>query len=302
MRFVRHPTNADWGLGVVAAEDPANVTILFEGIGYMKVAKVDLGLLPVADAEVPPQHAFRKREDWPKVERDGKRAVARRDMPQRFDALIEEFSLAFPGGLRSPQCDAAERDYKVEAGQYARQELDPVILDGLLTSGAYAQVLQRARRALSKVNFVSPNELVKFKDIPASAEKDVAVRVVRLVKAADDTPAALADLAAVLAPHGAAQWPIVSLLPFLLDPEHWPFVDPAFIERAEKATGIDVEYAALPNARTYELIRDLYGHVAGALGERGFAPRDFIDVHTFLWVASGMAREKQEARDRPAMG
>jgi hypothetical protein len=32
------------------------------------------------------------------------------------------------------------------------------------------------------------------------------------------------------------------------------------------------------------------------LGERGFAPRDFIDVQTFLWVASGMAREASEER------
>ena len=105
-------------------------------------------------------------------------------------------------------------------------------------------------------------------------------------------------LAAVLAPHGAAKWPIVSLLPFLLDPEHWPFVKPTFIERAARATGIDVEYEPLPNARTCELVRDLYEQVAVTLGERGFAPRDFIDVQTFLWVASGMAREANEERAR----
>jgi len=37
---------------------------------------------------------------------------------------------------------------------------------------------------------------------------------------------------------------------------------------------------------------------APTLGDRGFAPRDFIDVQTFLWVASGMKRELHEQRDR----
>ncbi len=53
-----------------------------------------------------------------------------------------------------------------------------------------------------------------------------------------------------------------------------------------------------PNARTYELVRQLYEQVALILGERGFAPRDFIDVQTFLWVASGMKREVDEERAR----
>jgi hypothetical protein len=298
MRFVRHSTIADWGLGVIAAEDASNVDILFEGVGSKKLAKSFQGLIHLAETDVPANHPLRKREDWPKVERDGKRAAAKRELPKRFDGFIEEFFALFPGGLRSPECDAAERDYKVEASAYARRELDPGVLDGLLASGDDEQILLRARRSLSKVNLAFPNELMKFGDIPASAAKDVAERVVRLVKAGDQTPTALEDLAAVLAPHGAAKWPIVSLLPFLLDPEHWPFVKPTFIERAAKATGIDVEYDPLPNARTYELVRDLYEHVAVTLGERGLAPRDFIDVQTFLWVASGMAREAKDERAR----
>jgi hypothetical protein len=280
----------------VAAEDTSNVDVLFEGAGYTKFSKSVPVLVHVADAHVPANHILRKREDWPKIERDGKRAAARRELPKHFDGFIKEFLAQFPDGLRSSKCDEDERDDKVEAGAYARRELDPKVLDGLLAKGDYEQILVRARRSLSKMNLVFPNELMKFGAIPASAAKDVAERIVRLVNAGDQTPAALADLASVLAPHGAAKWPIVSLLPFLLDPEHWPFVKPTFIERAARATGIDVEYDPLPNARTYELIRDLYEHVAVTLGERGFAPRDFIDVQTFLWVASGMAREASEER------
>jgi hypothetical protein len=95
----------------------------------------------------------------------------------------------------------------------------------------------------------------------------------------------------VLQPHGAAKWPVCSLIPFLLRPEEWPFVKPTAIERAEAATGIDVEYQAQPNARTYALVRELYEAVGALLKERGMDPRDCIDVQTFLFVGSGMAAE-----------
>lgn len=34
MRFFQHPMKPEWGLGVVAAEDPSSLNLLFEGIGY----------------------------------------------------------------------------------------------------------------------------------------------------------------------------------------------------------------------------------------------------------------------------
>lgn len=296
MRFVRHSARPDWGLGVIAGEDTPKVIVLFEGTGYRKLTVTFGGLLEVPDEEVPASHRLRKREDWPKVERDGNRAEAVRELPKLFDCFIKEFLDFFPSGLRSKECDDAERTYKVAASEYARQELSLDALNVLLVSSNYTEVVDRARRSLAKVNLVFPNELMAFGDIPESSHDDVAISVARLVNAGDDMPAAVENFANALAPHGAAKWTIVSLLPFLLDPERWPFVKPTFIERAVIATGIDVEYVSKPNARTYGLICELYKHVANTLGERGFAPRDFIDVQTFLWVASGMAREASEQR------
>jgi Protein of unknown function (DUF3553) len=294
MRFVRHSTMPVWGLGVVAGEDGSNVDVIFEGGGRRKLNKSFAGLVEIADVGVPADHPLRVLDDWPKIERDGKRAVAKRELPKGFDPFIKEFLNAFPGGLRSSECDDQERTYKIEASELARKELSPPVLEALLARGEYAEIMLRARRSLAKANLVFPNELTKFGEIPASAHKNVAERLVRLVNAGKRTPVALEDLATALKPYEAAKWTIVSLLPFLLDPEHWPFVKPTFIQRAEKAMHIDVEYQPRPNARTYELVRDLYAQVASLLAERGQPPRDFIDVQTFLWVASGMRREMHE--------
>jgi len=301
VRFVSHPK---WGLGAVAAEEPGALVVVFASAGRKRLATSFKALSDVADHDVPVDHPLRTAERWPEIERDAVRAVATGNLPSRFDGFMKEFLERFPGGLRSPKCDAEERDYKVKAGEYVRKELSPQVLDDLLARGDHAEVVARARRCLARTNLAFPNEQMKFGDLPESAYPAVAQRVARLVRAGEETPSALDDLAAALVPHGAAKWPIVSLLPFLMHPTEWPFVKPKAIQRAATATGIDVEYHSRPNARTYRLVRELYQQVAKELRVRGpeWEPRDFIDVQTFLWVASGMKREMDEARDAKADG
>lgn len=293
MRFVRHSVKSEWGLGVIAGEDSLNLDIIFESQKRLKVAKSFKGLVEIEDGEVPSDHPLRNLGGWAKAERDGKRAGAKRELPKGFDQFVAEFLKVFPGGLRSKECDDEERNYKVEKSTYARKELAADVLEPMLARGEYSEILVRVRKSL-KLNLVFPNELIKFGAIPAASHKEIAERLVRLITASDETPKALEELAAALKPHDAAKWTIVSLIPFLLDPERWPFVKPTFLQRTEKALGIEVEYDAQPNARTYELVCDLYEQVKGlleGLGREDFVPRDFIDVQTFLWVASGMKRE-----------
>lgn len=295
MRFVRHKTYVDWGLGVIAAEERSTFHILFEGVGYRKI-RATPALEDVADADVPYDHRLRRREDWPKVERDGLRAHAKRELPKRFDGFMKEFLSLYPKGLASPDCDAVERNYKWEGVEYARELLDARELEGLLKGGGHEEIFRRAARVIGKLNLVDSHELMKLGGVPPEAYPVVAERIFELVVAGEKTPDAVEAFALALAPHSAAKWTVCSLIPFLLNPDRWPFVKPTFIRRAEKATGIDVEYDPKPNARTYSLVRELYEHVAILLGDRAFAPRDFIDVQTFLWVASGMAREAIDAR------
>jgi hypothetical protein len=298
MRFVRHTGMQEWGLGVVASEDAANIDVLFEGVGHKKIARTFPKVVDVADSDVPVDHRLRKREDWPKIARDGVRTQAKRELPKRFEAFVQEFLRLYPGGLQSEDCDATERLYKVKAVEYARETLKADKLAAMMTAGEHGEILRLTRRVLGKTNLAFPNELMKFDDVPESAHALVAERVCALVSAGESTPEALQALAEALRPHGAAKWTVCSLIPFLLAPEKWPFVKPTAIERAVAATGIDVEYEPMPNARTYRLVRDLYEHVFALLIERGFKPRDAIDVQTFLWIASGMAREMIEERER----
>lgn len=285
-----------WGLGVVASEEGCNLDVLFEAVGHKRVQRSFAKLVEVPEAEVPLGHVLRSRQEWPKVAGNAARAKARRDLPARFEGFVQEFLARFPAGLSSPDCDATERNYKWKAVEYARETLAPDTLRALLAAGEHEEILRLTRRVLGKTNLAFPNELMKFDDIPSSARPAVAERVVALVTAGERTPEALQAFAETLRPHGAHKWTICSLIPFLLTPDQWPFVKPKAIERTVEATGIDVEYEPMPNARTYRLIHELYEQVFALLTERGLKPRDAIDVQTFLWVASGMAREMREAK------
>ena len=304
VRFVRHTGTPSWGLGVIAAEDGSKLDVLFETMGHKKFERGSARLAEVPDGDVPLDHPLRTRETWPRVARDASRnEAARRTLPGRFSGLVEEFKKVYPEGLRSERCDAEERDYKWKAVEYARATLEPDALAALLAKGEHTEILKRTRGVLGKINLVFPNELMKFDGVPVSDHAVVAQRVVDLVSAGDGTPEAVEALAESLRPYDAHKWTLCSLLPFLLEPAKWPFVKPTAIERAVAATGFQVEYTPMPSARTYRLVRDLYTQVFDRLTdltESGFKPRDAIDVQTFLWVASGMAREAAESRERAA--
>src|SRR4051812_34545078 len=178
MRFVRHVTMAEWGIGVVVAEDATNWMILFESAGHKRLAKSFKGIVDVSDADVPADHRLRRPDEWPRVERDAKRSVAHGELPKRFDGFVEEFLRVFPGGLRSRECDDGERTYKVQAGEYARKELEPDLLDSLMERGNHEEVVGRARRCLAKTNLAFPNELMKFGGVPKSDHPVVAEKIV----------------------------------------------------------------------------------------------------------------------------
>ncbi|MCA9619295.1 MAG: hypothetical protein KC731_09735 [Myxococcales bacterium] len=282
---------------MVAAEDGSKLRVLFENVGYKVLAASFPAITDVPAADVSLDHPLRDPDRWPRVERNAQRAEAKRALPARFDELVKEFLDHYPDGLQSEACDAEERNYKVRGVEYARESLDPAELTKLLEAGGYDEVMKRTRRTLGKVNLAFPQELMKFADVPADVVPVVAERVVRLAAAdVDSTPTALEHLAAALDPHGAAKWPVVSLIPFLLRPESAPFVKPTAVQRAADATGIDVEYDSMPNAHTYRLVVEMCEHVAELLADRGMPARDFIDVQTFLWFATGMARDMVEQR------
>jgi hypothetical protein len=77
-------------------------------------------------------------------------------------------------------------------------------------------------------------------------------------------------------------WPIVTVFPFLAQPDRHIFLKPNVTRVAAAQYGFDLPYQSRPNWRTYASLLDLAERVRADL--RDLHPRDMIDVQSFLWV------------------
>lgn len=272
-------------------------TVLFEHGGRRKFTASASALIALAHGEVPPDHPLRRREQWARVERGASFQSQLQALPNRIGPLVSQFEVSFPNGLRSSECDEVERDYKMAHSERVRRLLAPDELKRL-RSKAPSDVFARMRSALH-FNLVNSFEQVKFADVPQAAHAEIASVAIDFVTADADVPAAIERLGESLRPFESGKWTVCTLVPSMLAPSRWPFVKPTAVRRAADVLGVDISYEAQPSAQTYRNIMGLYAEISRLLESRGaaWAPRDFIDVNTFLWYGTGMAREAIQARD-----
>ena len=77
-------------------------------------------------------------------------------------------------------------------------------------------------------------------------------------------------------------WPVVTVFPFLAQPDRHIFLKPNVSRVAAAQYGFDLGYLSRPNWRTYASLLELADLVRADL--RDLRPRDLIDVQSFLWV------------------
>lgn len=112
--------------------------------------------------------------------------------------------------------------------------------------------------------------------------------------ALDGTETALFELERVLKAHDCAQWTVATYLPFLWRPETHMYLKPEATK--DFATRVGHPLASLYEARlnfdVYASLLDLVDRTANELSD--LAPRDRIDIQSFIWVV-GDYREDRES-------
>jgi len=79
-------------------------------------------------------------------------------------------------------------------------------------------------------------------------------------------------------------WPIVTLLPFIAQPERHMFLKPTNSNAAAESLAFNLKYQAQPNWKTYEALLTMGNEYFKLIKHLG--PRDFIDVQSFIWVVT----------------
>jgi hypothetical protein len=77
-------------------------------------------------------------------------------------------------------------------------------------------------------------------------------------------------------------WPVVTVFGFIAQPDRHMLLKPNVTRVAAAQYGVEFHYQSRPNWNTYSELLALASTVRADL--RDLAPRDLIDIQSFLWV------------------
>ena len=200
-----------------------------------------------------------------------------------------KFLRFFPRGFRDEKYVDWERGYKWQAHQQWNEVLDRRTHGALLRENQFIEVAARAVRIESRTNLLFSFEKMALRDA---------------VKSAAGAQLFAEGLYEFLYGRGGGQrkferwcgavevlprkqtrvltWPLVTVFGFIAQPETHIFLKPNVTRIAARAYGYDFQYASRPSLNTYSSLLGFADTVRRDL--RDMAPRDMMDVQSFIWV------------------
>jgi hypothetical protein len=295
--FVRHDTKGDeWGVGIVTQDQrETTVPVFFEHECQVRKLGGDrlVRLEDPGTAATYLRHAL--------VDEEGAGKYDREPFPTTLNRYLEDFPMGFQGEIHLKN----ERDYKVEASDWAQEHFAEDKFAALLETDNMDELGSEIRRLYSKTNLLASFEMIKLGDAMKQPEivREVGQSLYKLLYDKGSLRDRFESAARVLEKYELGKWPIITYPLFMLFPDKYMFLKPAATKEIAFKRGFDIKYDSKLNWETYSRVLEL----AADLRERLTAdkseflhPRDLIDVQSFMWCAySGgwSAEEKKSAKD-----
>jgi hypothetical protein len=272
---VVHPAKPDWGVGKVLAASEMGIEVFFVNAGHKKLSPQHVTLTVIEGEQA--QHPLL-----------GNLASAASSEGAIFLALpeaIQKFLTEFPGGFAGARYFEQERAYKSKAHETCVSLLGKHDVSSMLSTGDYAGICERARRVESATNLLASFEKIQFNDALKNPEnqKHFAEQLADNLYGAADEKVRFEKLAAVLERMQVAKWPVVTYFGYIRFPESRIFIKPEVTRNAAAVCAWEINYKAELNWTTYAGVRSLFEHLRTELTKAGLAPRDMIDVQSFVW-------------------
>ena len=211
-----------------------------------------------------------------------------------FSQAIDNFLSFFPAGFHDPKYlngRTGERQYKEEAHALMLELLDKDTFSALLDRGEIREIHDRAKRVVNKTNLISPYEKIWFSNGIASDvnQKRFAETFFDLLYGDGGMQVRFERFAELLSDIGAAKWPIATYFLFVAFPKTQMFLKPIVTQDAANVLGQEINYKPELNWMTYHQVLMLAERIGVELRKDGreiLAPRDMIDVQSFIWVTA----------------
>lgn len=217
------------------------------------------------------------------------RVKQRSQQPTPAARCRRHFLRFFPQGFRDETYLAWERDYKAEAHSRWDGALGRAVFGGLLKAERFQDIATRAIRTESRTNLLFSFEKMALRDAVRSApgarafaeglydllhgRASLATRFDRWCKVVGSLPRRQTRV---------LTWPVVTVFGFLAQPDRHIFLKPNVTRVAAAQYGVAFHYRSTPNWNTYSELLDLAAQLRSDLQD--LAPRDMIDLQSFLWV------------------
>ena len=201
----------------------------------------------------------------------------------------DKFLRFFPGGFRDETYQEWERDYKWEAHERFCAELRRGALRSLLDAGDYLAIAKHAVTIEARTNLLFSFEKMALRD--ALKSRDGARAFAEglyewLYGRGSDEERFEAWVETVGAlPRRQTRvltWPIVTIFGMIAEPEKHIFVKPMVTRAAAAAYGCEFRYTSRPSWGTYVSMLEFAEQVRE--DQTDLAPRDMIDLQSFIWV------------------
>jgi len=295
------------GIGKVVALDSKTVHVFFAGSKDRFATKL---WLPVAGPLLHPAGADENAwlSGMSAFSRDAK--TGRYGLAQTWlshEDAVGRFMEAFPLGFEDPKYVAGGKGRRDSASRWRRaheafeESFGRGEAERLVATGEVGELVARAVRLERLMGpLQKETDGASFEQSladPAAARSFFAALVDVLAAPAPrrDAFEALATAVAALPHSGSAEstWPLVTVLPFVAQPDRHVLLRPGFTCDAAHRLGLELGYAPAPNWATYAALLKSAGLLLEKL--RPIGAHDHIDVEAFMQAATAKRASRAKA-------
>ena len=228
------------------------------------------------------------------------RTIARKAAPRTphvaewtYEQALERFRQAFDDGFQDEQYALQERDWKWAKHELWNEAVMPGGFRELATSSPEKAAALIERMITTKAPMLHPQgEIVPLREAIHRPENTAPyfAALADLLEAPSVTPEVFGNYLHALASWpligsgNLAKWPIVTLIPFLVQPSRHMFLKPGRTKEITRRLGVDILYAATPTWDTYDRLLAFSNDLLEYLKPHGAL--DMIDVQSFIWAVT----------------
>ena len=210
-------------------------------------------------------------------------------LPPAAQKCRRKFLRYFPDGFRDETYLDWERGYKWNAHLRWQQELSEPQFRELLRDGRHAEIAAIAVKIESRTNLLFSFEKMALRDAVKSSEGATlfAQGLHDLLYGRGDDERRFNDWCEVVGQLPRRQtrvltWPVVTVFPFIAQPDRHIFLKPNVTRVAARAYGFDFTYTSRPSWPTYASLLEFARLVCR--DQKDLRPADQIDAQGFIWV------------------